>query len=98
MPLSENANPRLQFPKGRQHRAGDLRRADRDARIRIAARAATSSETEKQEYGRRGSPMTTEEALFDMEERMEKAVAVYRDELRGLRTGRATPALLDSLR
>jgi ribosome recycling factor len=42
--------------------------------------------------------MTTEEALFDMEERMEKAVTVYRDELRGLRTGRATPALLDSLR
>jgi ribosome recycling factor len=42
--------------------------------------------------------MTTEEILFDMEERMEKAVTVYRDELRGLRTGRATPALLDSLR
>jgi ribosome recycling factor len=42
--------------------------------------------------------MTTEEALFDMEERMEKALTVYRDELRGLRTGRATPALLDSLR
>src|SRR5438445_7616104 len=42
--------------------------------------------------------MSTEEALFDMEERMEKAVTVYRDELRGLRTGRATPALLDSLR
>ncbi len=29
---------------------------------------------------------------------MEKAVAVLRDELRGLRTGRATPALVDSLR
>ena len=42
--------------------------------------------------------MTTEEILFDMEERMEKAVTVYRDELRGLRTGRANPALLDSLR
>jgi ribosome recycling factor len=42
--------------------------------------------------------MTTEEVLFDMEERMEKALTVYRDELRGLRTGRATPALLDSLR
>ena len=42
--------------------------------------------------------MTTDEVLFDMEERMEKAVTVYRDELRGLRTGRATPALLDSLR
>src|SRR3954467_14222547 len=42
--------------------------------------------------------MTTDEVLFDMEERMEKAVTVYRDELRGLRTGRATPALLDALR
>src|SRR6202047_2653447 len=42
--------------------------------------------------------MTPDEALFDAEERMEKAVAVLRDELRGLRTGRATPALVDSLR
>ena len=29
---------------------------------------------------------------------MEKAVSVFRDELRGLRTGRATPALVDTLR
>src|SRR5438309_4790176 len=42
--------------------------------------------------------MTSEEIFFDAEERMEKAVNVYRDELRGLRTGRATPALVDSLR
>ena len=42
--------------------------------------------------------MTAEEILFDAEERMEKAVGVYRDELRGLRTGRATPALVDTLR
>jgi ribosome recycling factor len=42
--------------------------------------------------------MTTDEILFDAEERMEKAVAVFRDELRGLRTGRATPALVDHLR
>jgi len=42
--------------------------------------------------------MTSEEILFDAEERMEKAVHVFRDELRGLRTGRATPALVDSLR
>ena len=42
--------------------------------------------------------MTSEEILFDTEERMEKAVSVFRDELRGLRTGRATPALVDSLR
>ena len=42
--------------------------------------------------------MTSDEILLDAEERMEKAVNVYRDELRGLRTGRATPALVDSLR
>jgi ribosome recycling factor len=42
--------------------------------------------------------MTTDEILFDAEERMEKAVNVFKDELRGLRTGRATPALVDTLR
>lgn len=42
--------------------------------------------------------MTSEEILFDAEERMEKAAQVLRDELRGLRTGRATPALVDSIR
>jgi ribosome recycling factor len=42
--------------------------------------------------------MTSDEMLFDAEERMEKAVQVFRDELRGLRTGRATPALVDTLR
>jgi ribosome recycling factor len=42
--------------------------------------------------------MTSDEILFDAEERMEKAVNVLKDELRGLRTGRATPALVDSIR
>ena len=42
--------------------------------------------------------MTSDEILLDAEERMEKAVSVFRDELRGLRTGRATPALVDSIR
>src|ERR1700760_3876925 len=42
--------------------------------------------------------MTADEILMDSEERMEKAANVFRDELRGLRTGRATPALVDSLR
>src|SRR5262249_24817209 len=42
--------------------------------------------------------MTSDEILFDGEERMEKAVEVFRNELRGLRTGRATPALVDSIR
>jgi ribosome recycling factor len=42
--------------------------------------------------------MTNDEILFDAEERMEKAVTVLQDALRGLRTGRATPALVDSVR
>src|SRR5437660_3731530 len=42
--------------------------------------------------------MSSEEILLDAEERMEKAVQVFRDELRGLRTGRARPALVDSVR
>ena len=42
--------------------------------------------------------MSGDEILLDAEERMEKAVSVFRDELRGLRTGRATPALVDSIR
>jgi len=42
--------------------------------------------------------MTSDEILMDAEERMEKAVNVFRDQLRGLRTGRASPALVDGLR
>ena len=42
--------------------------------------------------------MDRDEILLDAEERMEKAVNVFRDELRGLRTGRASPALVDTLR
>src|SRR5258707_15231022 len=42
--------------------------------------------------------MPADEFLMNAEERMEKAVRVYKEELRGLRTGRATPALVDTLR
>lgn len=42
--------------------------------------------------------MDQDEILLDTEERMEKAVHVFRDQLQGLRTGRATPALVDSVR
>jgi ribosome recycling factor len=42
--------------------------------------------------------MTTDEILFDAEERMEKAIGVFANELRGLRTGRATPALVDNMK
>jgi len=42
--------------------------------------------------------MSSDEILLDAEERMEKAVNYLRDELRGIRTGRASPALVDTLR
>jgi ribosome recycling factor len=42
--------------------------------------------------------MNSAQILKDSEERMEKATEVFRNELRGLRTGRASPALLDAIR
>ena len=42
--------------------------------------------------------MSAEEILFDAEERMEKAVDVLKHQLAGVRTGRANPGLVDSLR
>ena len=42
--------------------------------------------------------MTDEEILLDVEERMEKAVAKLKSDLAGIRTGRANPGLVDSLR
>jgi len=42
--------------------------------------------------------MPYEDILLEAEEKMEKAVAVLSDELRGVRTGRASPALVEGLR
>jgi ribosome recycling factor len=42
--------------------------------------------------------MTTDQILKDCKDRMEKALEVLRNEFKGLRTGRASPALLDTLR
>ncbi|HVC94634.1 MAG TPA: ribosome recycling factor [Pirellulales bacterium] len=42
--------------------------------------------------------MSAEEILLDVEERMEKAVDVLKHALAGIRTGRANPGLVDSLR
>ena len=41
--------------------------------------------------------MTDEEILLDAEERMEKAVSVLKSSLGGIRTGRASPQLLDTI-
>jgi len=42
--------------------------------------------------------MTSDDILLDVEERMEKAVGVLKSALAGIRTGRANPGLVDSLR
>jgi ribosome recycling factor len=42
--------------------------------------------------------MDSDEILLDTEERMEKAISVLKDSLLGIRTGRANPGLVDSLR
>lgn len=42
--------------------------------------------------------MSIEEVTIDAEERMEKAVSKLKSDLTGIRTGRATPGLVDSLR
>lgn len=42
--------------------------------------------------------MDQDEILLDCEERMEKAATVFKEQLSGLRTGRATPGLVDQIR
>ena len=42
--------------------------------------------------------MDQDEILLDAEERMEKAVNVLMNSLKGIRTGRANPGLVDSVR
>jgi ribosome recycling factor len=42
--------------------------------------------------------MDPDEILLDTEERMEKAAQVLQTQLQGIRTGRATPGLVDSIR
>ncbi|MBM4091453.1 MAG: ribosome recycling factor [Planctomycetes bacterium] len=42
--------------------------------------------------------MSAEDILLDTEDRMEKAIQVLKNSLAGIRTGRATPGLVDNLR
>ena len=42
--------------------------------------------------------MNAAQILKDSEDRMEKALDVFRNDLKGLRTGRASPQMLDSIR
>jgi ribosome recycling factor len=42
--------------------------------------------------------MNSDQILKDTKDRMEKALNVFIEELKGLRTGRATPALVDNIK
>jgi ribosome recycling factor len=42
--------------------------------------------------------MSVDESMMDAEERMEKALSVLQNALSGIRTGRATPGLVDSIK
>ena len=42
--------------------------------------------------------MSAEDILFDADARMEKAIHVLKTSLAGIRTGRANPGLVDTLR
>jgi ribosome recycling factor len=42
--------------------------------------------------------MNAQQILKDTEQRMEKALDVFRNDLKGMRTGRASPQMLDALR
>ena len=42
--------------------------------------------------------MSIEDILMDTEDRMDKALGVLKNNLAGIRTGRATPGLLDSVK
>ena len=42
--------------------------------------------------------MDQDEILLDAEDRMQKAIGIFQSALQGLRTGRATPGLVDSIR
>jgi ribosome recycling factor len=46
----------------------------------------------------KGSDMSIEDVMMDAEDRMEKALGVLKNALSGIRTGRATPGLVDSVR
>ena len=42
--------------------------------------------------------MSYDEVLLETEEKMEKAIEIFSNELRGIRSGRATPGLVENIR
>jgi ribosome recycling factor len=57
-----------------------------------------SNRTSPTDLNNKEAYMSAEETLMDAEERMEKAIAHLGDSLSGIRTGRATPGLVDSIK
>lgn len=70
--------------------------AGRSAGLGAASSQWTLATAPSRSKGETG--MDPDEILLDAEERMEKAVEVVRDQLGGLRTGRANAGLVDSIR
>src|SRR5271154_4559016 len=64
--------------------------------ISLGPSRVTKLERWSQREGRRGAEMI-DETLFDAEEKMEKAVAVSRDDLSTIRTGRANPSMFNRI-
>src|SRR5262249_51736533 len=74
------ADPRVQHGRRAEHRADSVRREGRDPR---------------QAGGRRVMSELIDELLADAGERMDKAVAATHTQFQSVRTGRASPAVLD---
>ena len=65
----------------------------------VGAGEAAGTNTDNGGVSREGKTnMSADDILLDAEERMEKAVGVLKTNLSGIRTGRAHPGLVDSLR
>src|SRR5690606_39687218 len=74
-------------------RAAGRQRAAGAARIGSVSYNVALTEKTTGEFG-----MPVDEIEFEAEELMETAVAHLRDELKGVRTGRATPGLVEHIR
>ncbi len=82
VPNAQHADPRLQLQERWKHCKGRQRPKGR-----------YSNRTQRRDIN-----MSVEVIMMDAEERMDKAVGVLKNSLAGIRTGRATPGLVDSVR
>ena len=100
VPRGTAADPGLQLQARRQHRAGHRRPSDRHPRYRLGASRKVDWRLLSPQMAHRPDNVMScsDEILLDAEERMEKAVNVFRDELRSLRTAGPPRPLVDTLR